>query len=80
MYIYREHEYRETISLLKVSIDDHSKKTLELPKERIDESLELEGGVRLNLQREEQPEERNDGVYREHKTVKEIHSCMEKIL
>lgn len=33
MYIYREQEYRETINLLKLSIDENSKKTLVLPKE-----------------------------------------------
>jgi NADH:ubiquinone oxidoreductase subunit F (NADH-binding) len=30
-YIYREQEYRETIKLLKLTIDDVSKKTLLLP-------------------------------------------------
>mgnify|MGYP000886914361 FL=1 len=44
MYIYREQEYRETIRLLNLSIVENSKKTLMLPKEQLDETLELEGG------------------------------------
>jgi hypothetical protein len=49
MYIYREQEYRETINLLKLSIDENSKKTLVLPKETQDKTLELEGGQVLEL-------------------------------
>ena len=44
MYIYREEEDRETIRLVKLSIEVHSKKTLELPKEISDKTLVLEGG------------------------------------
>ena len=51
MYIFREHEYRETIRLLKLSIDENSKKTLMLPQETTDETLELEGGQVLELVR-----------------------------
>jgi hypothetical protein len=36
MYIYRENEYRETIRLLKIEIDENSKKPLQLPKEVAD--------------------------------------------
>jgi hypothetical protein len=49
MYIYREHEYRNTMNMLKRQIEENSKKTMELPKEIVDESLELEGGIKLEL-------------------------------
>ena len=49
MYIYREHEYRETIKRIKDDIDTNSKKTFLLPKENTDETLELEGGIKLEL-------------------------------
>lgn len=83
MYIYREQEYRQTIDLLQQQICDNSKKTIELPKETTDETLELEGGVKLELQRppadEKEEALKNDGVYREQKTVKEIHTSLDKI-
>jgi NADH:ubiquinone oxidoreductase subunit F (NADH-binding) len=49
MYIYRETEYRRTIELLKQQIEENSKKSLVMPKEIVDEGIELEGGVRLEL-------------------------------
>lgn len=49
MYIYRENEYRETIRLLKIEIDENSKKPLQLPKEVADQTLQLEGGLKLEL-------------------------------
>lgn len=49
MYIYREQEYRNTTEMLKRQIEENSKKTMELPREIVDESLELEGGVKLEL-------------------------------
>ena len=78
MYIYREQEYRDTIQLLKQQIEDNSKKTFLLPKETTDETLELEGGVKLELQRppaedaNDQIKLQNDKVYRDLKVVKEI--------
>ena len=49
MYIYREQEYRETINMLKQQIDTNSKKSLLLPRETTDETLDLEGGQTLEL-------------------------------
>ena len=85
-YIYREQEYRETIRLLKATIDDVSKKTLLLPQETPDETLELEDGQVLQLLRAnateaaENEKRLNDGVYREPKSVKMIHTNIDKIL
>lgn len=56
MYIYREQEYRETIRLLKLSIDENSKKTFLLPRETNEETIELEGGQILELQKEKTAE------------------------
>lgn len=86
MYIYREQEYRETIRLLKLSIDENSKKSFLLPKETNDETIELEGGQILELQKEKTAEaldldkRQNDGVYREPKIVKEIHAKLGNIV
>ena len=49
MYIYREEEYRHTIELLKKEMDDNSKKPLDVPVQAADETLELEGGLKLEL-------------------------------
>ena len=57
-----------------------------LPKETTDETLELEGGVRLELQRppaddaEEQAKRANDGVYRDQKKVKDMNADIAKIM
>lgn len=85
MYIYREQEYRETIRILNESIDQNSKKPFLLPKETTDETLDLENGVKLELQRpkdedaEEQQRRMNDDVYRDQKKVKEMNADIERI-
>lgn len=85
MYIYREQEYRETIRILNEAIDQNSKKPFLLPKETTDETLDLENGVKLELQRpkdedaEEQQRRMNDDVYRDQKKVKEMNADIERI-
>ena len=66
-YIYREHEYRKTIALLKQKIDENSKKTLKQPQNTADNELDLEGGISLNLNAPKdnaQLDSMDDGVFR----------------
>ena len=71
--------------MLKVSIDENSKKPFLLPKETTDETLDLENGVKLELQRppaddaDEQARRLQDDVYRDQKKVKEMNADIERI-
>lgn len=48
MYIYREHEYRNTIGLLKKEIDENSHKPLLVYKDITEDELQLQG-LKLSL-------------------------------
>lgn len=85
LYIQREQEYRDTIQKIKMQVDEQSKKTFLLAKENTDETLELEGGVKLELQRPppedlaEQEKLRTDGVHRDPPKIKAINLALEQI-
>ncbi len=80
MYIYREQEYRKTISLLKTEISDNSHKPFHVNVDKTEDELQLQG-LKLDLNEAvmEVKPKKEQGLENQ-KVVKGIHDKMDTLL